>query len=536
MLEDSKALKEIKAELEQIESNIESIKTEKKEQNLEERFKKIETLLTKDQINTLEETDYETVIIYFIKKLIGTDKHPQIIAQTKKAKVTLSGTFYTFSNCVEIFLLNIINYFLYDKTEKKVSLKILQSKFKNAHRDLVRFYEKYEKIINGGSPEDSDQIKNAWSALTCQIPGITYNEKDICEIAANTTNIIIAINHLLGCNWFDPLTNPPEEPESFIKKYLPNLLDLFSPFQTITINNQEIKKPLEENITGKNFNNIEIKKDGFSLLLEIRKSHSKLEYPVKLKINTQMSENLYQAYPMLYFLTPINHWPTIPQSIVPSFLPFFAQPIDKKEFVCALTKELQDCSYFWINRLEKLFQKYCSKNIAKDLMEKTYQKALKTIKNEKIDERKKQDIVKKNLDSIENFLEKSLSHDAQIAFSRSGLFGQSLLVEKYDLLKTIVQDYYLLDKPAIKNSAIKSIIVINQFEFPIAPQEINAVLKLIHALLKADNKDQEIRTAIRTIAKNISEGKMPVFSAAKKNSSIKQNALQLLQEIKKTSE
>ncbi len=511
-------------------------KTKDAQYDIEETFQKTESLLSQNTITTLSEDEYEALLISFVAELLGTTKHPQIIRQTKKAKVFINEMPFSFLNCVEISLFNVISYLAYNEEVKQISTTYLQSKFPNTPQPVIDFYKKYEKTINMNLLEDIDQLKNEWSALACQIPGIKY-KKNICEIEANTVNIIIALNHLLGLNLFDELNNYPEDELFFIEHHLPKVIKLFEPFKTVKINHQkiddwgEIKN--QKIVLDAEYNDIEIIKQQFSLLLEIREEHCVFKYPTKFIVDKEFAKNLYLQYPTLYLVTPINRWPLIlGPTTRPSFLPFFAHPIDQKKFVCELENNLKNYSYFWISRLEKLVQKHCSKEKVKTFTNKMYRIALDTIEKENISQQNKLTIIKKNLENVELFFNKTLPLFTQLSLHGGRFFGQSFLQTNFDLLKTMIEKFYDLDNARINNSAIGAINAIYKLQPLMTRYDVYAMLSLTRALFNANSQDEHIRSTAQKLAEDILQEREKIFDAAQTDKKIKQKALRLLKKIK----
>ncbi len=532
----------LKAKIELLNQRAKEIKTTTDIQyNIQQTFQNTKTLLQQDKIVTLQEEEYEDLAISFIDELLEGNKHPQAIKQTVKAKVLINEKPFSFANCVEISLLNIINYLAYNQAERRVSAKHLQSKLPNTPQPILDFYKKYERIINLNLLDKSNELKNEWSALTCQIPGIRY-KKELCEIEANTANSIIALNHLLGCGWFQELQEHPQDELTFIKKHLAKLIKLFEPFKAIRINNQEIikwddKKELENIDLQPEYNDIEILYEHFSLTLEIRDGHCVVQYPTKFIIDKEFAKNLYQQYPTLYLITPINRWHlTLGASIFPSFLAFFAHPINQKKFVCELEEKLQNCSYFWIPRLEKLVQKYCTKYKIKTFTTKIYQIALQTINQENISQQNKQTVIKKNLEHINQFFDKTLPFFTGFSLHGDGFFSQSFLQTNFNQLKNIIQNFYPLEKTRIKNSTLSALNAIYNLQPLMINQDIIAMLSTTKALLNADNQDQQIRETAQTLAEKVLQAEEKTFKAWQNERKIRQEAVRLLQAVKNLTE
>lgn len=134
---------------------------------------------------------------------------------------------YTFSDCVEIALLNLINRLIFDHENNIFDTKRLP---KSSIQKIFDFYTKYPTPTD--MKKNEQKTANDWAIVVSDLEGITYKQ-DACEIKAQgIKHSLLVLSKLFGDHIIDFLSPNQDESSIDIDKSITNIFNLFSKSDT----------------------------------------------------------------------------------------------------------------------------------------------------------------------------------------------------------------------------------------------------------------------------------------------------------------
>ena len=306
---------------------------------------------------------YEQFAVGMLKLISGDAYHPKALNQSEQnLKVVINGKEINFVDCVETLIRNLINILAYDRETRSFRPEALKEKFKDLQPELFNFYKAYPSM----EQQRTWDARIAWESLVSNIQGVTYNHTDkdnSHEITGSYSNLIIALNHLLGMGWFDELTEPPKNMEDFAREHIDKLISLFGKLKTREDSKITIKSVDEK----------------YVFYIHVYAGHGYMKYERGSESIKICKPNMYTAYPQLYNLMLWSSWPQVPSKLIH----LFSQPIEDLDFCAKIIKEMKVIPYSWIPQLQKFLGKHTTDNMSKVEIINMYLKVIADLESQK---------------------------------------------------------------------------------------------------------------------------------------------------------
>ncbi len=354
-------------------------------------------------ILNLPEDEYETYLIHFISAFESVQSAPPILAQVANATISLKNKTYSFADCVETLIRNLINILAYNTQTQMTDLQKLKNAFPNARQELIAFYENYQYFdLQTPAKDATEQQKTAisqynshshktpqayndWAKLVSNVPNIKYGETDH-NMEPTWANLISILDYLLGLGWCKN-ENPLLQPVEFAKKHLQKLITLFgsSNFDPNTIKNE--------------YGDLTIQRNDYNVIIQLNPGHGFASYKQN-PILFFLSPETYTTYPSLNVLYGLSDYLQDSSDTLPLYNLLGTSRNDANLFLTCL---FQSCPTIPIKR-HALIEKYIEK-IDDPALQENYKIALYLRSLPVLDKKRTS---KPKLENIEKTLNKRL--------------------------------------------------------------------------------------------------------------------------------